>query len=92
VRRAAFRENFVSQLQEDETLDSYLVLSEEATFRLCGIVNRQNMYVWGNENPHASVEFMHNSPNMNVFCALFKDKVYGSCTVADLTYQMCDVL
>jgi hypothetical protein len=31
VRRAAFCENFIAQLEEDETLDSYLIISDEAT-------------------------------------------------------------
>jgi hypothetical protein len=40
VRRAAFSENFIAQVGEDERLDSYLVFSNEATFHLCQIVNK----------------------------------------------------
>jgi len=39
VRKADFCENFIAQLEEDETL--YLNFSDEATFHLCGIVNKQ---------------------------------------------------
>jgi hypothetical protein len=40
VRRAAFCENFIAQMEEDEALDSYLFFSDEATFHPFGIVNR----------------------------------------------------
>jgi hypothetical protein len=33
VRRAAFGENFISE--EEQTVDSYLVFSDEATFHSC---------------------------------------------------------
>jgi hypothetical protein len=43
VRRAAFCQNFIAQL-EDEKLDLYLVFSDEATFHLSGIVNKQTVF------------------------------------------------
>jgi hypothetical protein len=49
VRRTAFYENFITELEEDETLDSYSVC-DEATFPMCGIIN--SMHIWGIENPH----------------------------------------
>jgi hypothetical protein len=33
--------------------------------------------MWGSENPHVSLEHVHDSPKVNVFCALSKGKVYG---------------
>ena len=33
-----------------------LVLSDEATFQVCGKVNRHNIRIWGTENPHAMIE------------------------------------
>jgi hypothetical protein len=58
-----------------DTPDLYLVFSDEAMFHLSGIVNKQNVRFWWSKNPHASVEFVHESPTANVFCALFKGKV-----------------
>jgi hypothetical protein len=57
VRRTAFSENYITQLEEDIVLDSYLVFSDEATFHLCGVVYKQNVHIQGSENPHAKVEF-----------------------------------
>jgi len=45
-------------LEEGETPDSYLVSSDKATFHLHGIINKENVFIWGSENPDASVEFM----------------------------------
>jgi len=51
------------------------LLSDEATFHLRGIIN--NVHIWGSENSHASAEFVCNLPEVNVFCALSTDKMYG---------------
>jgi hypothetical protein len=84
-------ENIIAQLEEDETLDLYLVFNDEASFHLSGIINKQNTLFWGSENPHVSVEFVCHSPKVNMFCALSKAKVYFPFffvegTVAGITY------
>ena len=33
--------------------------------------------IWGSENPRASLEHVRDSPKVNVFCALSKERVYG---------------
>jgi hypothetical protein len=58
VRRATFCENFITLFEENETPVSYLISSDKATFYLRGIINKQNVFIWGSENPDASVEFM----------------------------------
>jgi hypothetical protein len=58
VRRVAFCENFITLFEEDKTPDSYLISNDKATFHLHGIINKQNMFIWGSEKPDASVEFM----------------------------------
>jgi hypothetical protein len=58
VRRAAFCENFITLFKEDKTPISYLISSDKATFHLHGIINKENVFIWGSENPDASVEFM----------------------------------
>lgn len=65
---------------------------------LCGIVNKPNVHIQGSENPHASVEFVLDSPKVNEFCALSEDKVYGMSifihrrTVLGMTYKYLDML
>ncbi|PSN34568.1 hypothetical protein C0J52_18335, partial [Blattella germanica] len=53
-----------------------LIFSDEATFFLGGKVNRDNVRIWGIENPRVYVEHTRNSPKLNVFCALSNSKVY----------------
>ena len=42
-----------------------------------GKVNRHNVCIWGEENPHATIEHERNSPKVNVFCAISKNHVHG---------------
>jgi hypothetical protein len=76
---------FVSLLQrlEQDRFAENLVFSDEATFRVCGKVNRQNVRSWGTENPHATMEHVRNSPKINVFCAVSSHKVYGQFLFAE---------
>jgi hypothetical protein len=48
---------------------------DEATFLLCRKINRQDIRIWGNENPHDLVDHLRPSPKINFF--LSSDKVYG---------------
>jgi hypothetical protein len=58
VRTAAFCENFITLFEKEETPVSYLISSDEATFHLHGIINKQNVFICGSENPDANVEFI----------------------------------
>jgi hypothetical protein len=40
-------ENFIVHLEEDETLNTYLIFSDETTLHLCGIIKNQNVPDWG---------------------------------------------
>ena len=59
--------------------------SAEATFHVSGAVNRRNVKIWGSENPHAYVKHQHDSPKINVFCAIYSQKVYGPFFFAEET-------
>jgi hypothetical protein len=65
---------FQEHLQEEA--DKF-VFSDEACFNLPGKVNRHDVRNWGMENPHARVQHIHDSPKVNVFCAVSSWKVYG---------------
>lgn len=74
------RKQFCVAMQEkleDEEFEKRLVFSDEATFHTSGKVNKHNVRIWGKENPHATVEHMRDSPKLNVFCAISKNRLYG---------------
>ena len=73
--RLHFCLDFQQQLLEDGFAEK-LVSSDEATFHVCGKVNRHNIRIWGTENPHAMMEHFRNLPKVNVFCAVSSYKVY----------------
>jgi hypothetical protein len=47
------------------------------TFHINGKVNCHDVCVWGTENPHVTLEHERYSPEVNVFCAISKEKFYG---------------
>lgn len=75
--RRTFCESMLEMVEDDETLFSRLVFSDEATFHLCGTVNRHNVRIWGTNHPHETIEHQRDSPKVNVFCAVSQNKVYG---------------
>jgi hypothetical protein len=68
------RVNFVTFMLEQLTADdNYLqkiLFSDEATFHTHGVVNRHNCRIWGSENPHALMEHVRDSPEVNVWCGI----------------------
>ena len=65
------------QHKSDNTFSERIVFSDEATFHLSGKVNKQNVRIWGLQNPHAHIEHVRDSPKVNVFCAISRSSVYG---------------
>ena len=61
---------------EDEFNERF-VFSDETTFHTNGKVNRHNVRIWGEENPHATIEHRRDSSKVNVFCAISKNHVHG---------------
>jgi hypothetical protein len=41
--------------------------------------------IWGAAHPHATTEHERDSPKLNVFCAIFFTKIYGSFFFAETT-------
>ena len=82
--RLHFCVDFQQQLEEDGFAEK-LVFSDEATFHVCGKVNRHNVRIWGTENPHAKMDHVHDSSKVNVFCAIYSCKVYGPFLFAETT-------
>ncbi|KAJ4438553.1 hypothetical protein ANN_14500 [Periplaneta americana] len=70
-------ENLLTLMAYDEDLSAKFIFSEETTFQVNGIVNKQNVRIWGSENPHFILEAERDSSKVNLFCAVSKRKVYG---------------
>ena len=71
---------FCVDMQEKFEVDEFnecLVFSDEATFHTNDKVNRQNVRIWGKENPYATIEHERDSAKVNVFCAISKNHVQG---------------
>ena len=51
--------------------------NQPAIFCLSGHVNRQNMRVWGLENPHATAEKQKSKEKTMVWCAMTDTSVLG---------------
>ena len=67
------RKQFCVDMQEkleDDEFNERLGFSDEATFHTNGKVNRHNVRMWGEENPHGIFEHERDSPKVNVFCAI----------------------
>jgi hypothetical protein len=62
---------------ENNDLPATFIFSDEATFHTNGKMNRHDVRVWGTENPHVTLEYERDSPEVNVLCAISKKKVYG---------------
>jgi hypothetical protein len=53
------------------------MFSDESTFHVSVKVNTHNCRIWGSENPRVSLEHVRDSPKVNAFCVLSKERVYG---------------
>ena len=65
------------RIQDDGKFLDSVIFSDESTFHVSGRVNTHNCRIWGSKNPRASLQHVRDSPKVNVFCALSKDRVYG---------------
>jgi hypothetical protein len=68
------------------------MFSGEATFHISGKVNKHNVRMWGSGNPHATVEHIRDSPEVNVWCGLWRDLLVGPVFFADATVPSSNYL
>jgi hypothetical protein len=59
------------RIQDERFLDS-VIFSDESTFHVSGKCS-----IWGSDNPRVFLEHVRDSPKVNAFCALSKERVYG---------------
>ena len=69
----------------NENLMQHVLFNDEATFHICGHVNRHNCRIWADEQPNALQEWERYSPKVNVWMRITKSKVYGPYMFAEPT-------
>jgi hypothetical protein len=72
--------DFCTEIQErceEDGFSEHLIFCNKSTFHISGKVNKQNVRIWGAENPRGTVDHVQDSPKVNVFCAMSCKKVYG---------------
>lgn len=69
----------------NEDLMDHILFSDEATFHICGKVNKHNSRIWGTEPPHTTIEWQRNTPKVNVWLGFTKTTVYGPFMFAEET-------
>ena len=63
---------------EDAKFFSYVLWSDEATFRSNGEVNRHNMHYWSNDNPHWMREVDNQRYwTLNTWCGIIGNRIIG---------------
>jgi len=59
-------------------LHRYIIFTDEAQFNRDIVNNTHNSHVWGDENPHATVESNFQQRfSVNVWCAVLDDQLTG---------------
>jgi hypothetical protein len=76
-KRYDFAVDILNDIDTDEEFLHRVMSSDEATFHVSGQVHRNTVRLWGNERPHDFVEYNRDSPKVNVWCALTRDRVIG---------------
>ena len=67
----------LDRLDSDPRFLKRVCFSNESTFHVSGLLNRQNLRIWGLENPHDTCELEQDSPKLNVWCGIMHDKFIG---------------
>ena len=67
-RRAAFAEEILQRIDDDNGHLNSVCFSDEATFHVSRKVNKHNIRIWGSQNPCEVLE--RESPKINVWCGL----------------------
>lgn len=84
-RRFNFTVEMLERIDANADFLRNIIFTDEATFHVSGVVNRQNLRIWGTENPHHVVETIRDSPKVNVWCGLMCDRIIGPFFFAEPT-------
>ena len=73
VVRKEFCMQMFHQIKDDEKFLDSVIFSDESMFH----VMSHNCRIWDSENQRVSLEHVRDSPKVNVFCTLSKERVYS---------------
>lgn len=76
-RRIQFCGIFINQCQETPDLLDQIVWTDEANFKLSGMVNKHNCVYWDTTNPHETYEMQLNQPGLTVWAGISSSGVIG---------------
>ena len=74
-RRIKFANAMLSHIDDINGFHNHIVFSDATTFSLCDKVHWHNCKAWGDEKPLVLLGYEHNSPIVNLRCALTWDSV-----------------
>lgn len=77
ARRTDFCHWALEKIDQDPSFLDQLWFSDEAHFHLNGYVNSQNCRIWGEENPHVSVQVGLHSRKVTVWAAMSRKAIIG---------------
>jgi hypothetical protein len=76
-KRYNFAFDILNEIDNDKQFLHRVMFNYEATFHVSGRVHWHNIRLWANERPHDFVEHERDSPKVNVWCAVTRDRVIG---------------
>lgn len=77
-RRLQFCEQMLEICNADPMFVKRIIFSDEASFHLNGLVNKQNFRYWSDENPHWSIEHRTQFPQkINVWAGIVDNRILG---------------
>jgi hypothetical protein len=69
--------DILNEIDKEERFLHRVMFSDEATFHISGQAHRHNVRIWANKRSHDFVKHEHESPKVNVWCALTREHVIG---------------
>jgi hypothetical protein len=87
-KRYDFAEDILNEIDKDEQFLRRIMFSDEATLHVSGHVYRNNVRIWASKRSHDFVAHQRDSPKVNVWRALTRDRVIGPYFCAK---RSCDV-
>ena len=66
VARKEFAMTMLDRVDQDNDFLARIMFSDEATCHVSGKVNKQNVRIWGSQNPHSTADHIRDSPKVNV--------------------------
>ncbi len=78
AKRLQFAEEFSAQIAEKPNMLNEIWFTDECHFWLNGFVNKQNMRLWRDKNPHGIHEAQLHSEKITVWAAISAHGIIGS--------------